>query len=72
MLSLLREFIFIVCKFKFVPVIRKISSEDNKLADHISRRFDTTAAKKVFEQEGLVDMRLVTAPDNAFKLSAPW
>lgn len=72
MLSLLREFIFIVCRFKFIPVIRKISSEDNKLADHISRRFDHSAAKQIFEQHGLVDMRLITAPDNAFKLSAPW
>ena len=72
MLSLLREFIFIVCQHKFIPVMRKISSEDNKLADHISRRFDHTAATLLFKQHGLHDMKLITAPDTFFKLSEPW
>lgn len=72
MLSLLREFIFIVCEKKFVPVLRKISTEDNHLADHISRRFDHDAAALLFEAHGLHDMRLITAPDTFFKLSEAW
>ena len=72
MLSLLREFIFIVCEKKFIPVLRKISSEDNILADHISRRFDEDAAKESFSKYGLFDMRLVTAPDTFFHIAAPW
>ena len=72
MLSLLREFIFIVCKFKFVPVLRKISSADNFLADHISRSFDHEAASSIFTENGLRDMRLITAPDTFFKLIEPW
>lgn len=72
MLSLLREFIFTVCEKKFIPVLRKISSADNILADHISRRFDEDAAKESFSKHGLLDMRLVTAPDTFFHITAPW
>ena len=72
MLSLLREFIFIVCEKKFVPVLRKIGTHENNLADHISRRFDQEAARDLFEQHNLLDMKHITAPDNLFKLSAPW
>ena len=72
MLSLLREFIFLVCEKKFVPVLRKIGTLDNTLADHISRRFDHDAATDLFRQHGLHDMKLITAPDYLFKLSAPW
>ena len=71
-LSLLREFIFTVCEFKFIPVLRKISSADNVLADHISRRFDHEAASLIFTEHGLSDMKLVTAPDTFFKLIEPW
>ena len=72
MLTLLREFVFFVCKQKFIPVLRKISSEDNKLADHISRRFDHDAASQLFANHGLHNMRLITAPDTFFKLTEPW
>ena len=72
MLSLLREFIYIVCEKKFIPVLRKISSGDNILADHISRRFDEDAAKKSFRKHGLHHMKLITAPDTFFRTNAPW
>lgn len=72
MLSLLREFIFLVCEKKFVPVLRKIKSQDNYLADHISRRFDPNSAAALFEKHGLKEMKAITAPDHLFKLSAPW
>ena len=72
MLKLLREFIYIVCEKKFIPVLRKISSKDNALADHISRRFDEESAREVFRKHGLTDMTLVAAPDTFFRTSAPW
>ena len=72
MLSLLREFIYIVCEKKFIPVLRKISSEDNILADHISRRFDEDAALESFSRHGLNNMKLITAPDTFFRKKAPW
>ena len=72
MLSLLREFVYLVCELKFIPVLRKISTTDNFLADHISRRFDHEAASDLFEKHGLKNMELITAPDSLFKMSEQW
>ena len=72
MLSLLREFLHVVVTRKFYPVVRKISTDDNHLADHISRRFDETAASKVFSQSGLHGMVRVTPKTNYFNLTATW
>ena len=72
LLSLLREFLFIAVSFKFFPVVRKISTTDNYLADHISRRHDTTAAAKLFHEAGLPSMVKVEVPDLSFKLTDAW
>ena len=72
MLTLLREFLFIVVTKKFYPVVRKISSEDNHLADHISRRFDENAADKEFCKAGLQGMVRVMPKRTFFNLSATW
>ena len=72
MLSLLREFKFLVCKYKFYPVLRKINTKDNIIADHISRRYDDASAQEVFEEYGLAPMVLVEADDKLFDLTAPW
>ena len=37
MQKLLREFLYWVCKFNFHPIIEKISTKDNHIADFISR-----------------------------------
>ena len=72
MLSLLREFLFVVVTKKFHPVIRKISTTENLLADHISRRFDDIAARELFRKYGLVDMAKVMPKRKYFQLSATW
>ena len=72
MLSLLREFKYWVCKYRFYPVMRKISSADNHIADHISRRHDDDSAQSVFTSNSLGPMRLVDIPDKYFDLTAPW
>ena len=72
MLSLLREFKYWVCKFRFYPVLRKISTGDNAVADHISRRHDDAAAQQVFEASGLGHMDIVSPPDKYFDLTAEW
>ena len=72
MLSLLREFKYWVCKFRFYPIMRKISTEDNFIADHISRRHDDTAAQKVFASSGLGHMDSISAPDKLVDLTATW
>ena len=70
--SLLREFLYVVCLKKFSPIIRKIDTKSNILADHISRRHDHDSAVKVFTSFGKPGMRRVIVSDRCFKLSAPW
>ena len=70
--SMLREFLYIVCLKKFYPIVRKIDTKSNFLADHISRRYDHDSAVKTFALAGKPGMRRVTVPDDRFKLSAQW
>ena len=72
LLSLLREFLFIAVTYKFIPVVRKIGTKENFLADHISRRFDSTSATKLFSDAGLPDMLRVVVPDKSFELTDSW
>ena len=72
LLSLLREFLFIVVTKKFFPVVRKIDTKKNEIADHISRRFDEEAAAKTFAKFGLNDMLKIKPRADFFKLTAPW
>ena len=72
MLSLLREFLYVVVTKKFFPVVRKISSKDNHLADHISRNFDEQRAQLMFNNAGLQGMVRVQPKRSFFDLSATW
>ena len=72
LLSLLREFLFIAVTFKFIPVVRKIGTKQNNLADHISRRHDHLAAARVFNEAGLPDMVRVEVPDQFFVPTDFW
>ena len=42
MVALFREVTFLVCKFKFEPIILKIESENPAIADYLSRNNDKT------------------------------
>ena len=70
--TLLREFLYIVCLKKFSPIMRKIDTKLNFLADHISRRYDESSAESLFTSNGKPGMVKVNVPDLRFKLSAPW
>ena len=72
MCTLLREFLYVVCLKKFSPILRKIASKTNSLADHISRRHDTVSAEQLFTSCGKPGMVRVSVPDHRFKVSAPW
>ena len=72
LLSLLREFLYISVTYKFIPVVRTIGTKENYLADHISRRFDSTSAAKIFCDAGLPDMLRVMVPDKSFQLTHSW
>ena len=72
MLSLLREFLFVVVTEKFYPVVKKIGTKANDLADFISRRFDHDGAVTKFSQAGLDNMVQVMPKTEHFSLSAKW
>ena len=72
LLSLLREFLFVVVTEKFFPVLRKIGTKENDLADFVSRRFDPEAAAVNFSKAGLHNMQLVKPKTRFFEQSAKW
>ena len=72
LLSLLREFLYTVATKKFFPVVRKIGTTENDIADHISRYFDDEAAAKVFAKYGLQKMRRIEPRTTYFNLSSTW
>ena len=53
---LLQQFLFIVVSKKFVPVLRKIDTKKNEIADFLSRRYDEEGARSVFSKFGLKNM----------------
>ena len=71
-LSLLREFKFLVCKYRFYPVMRKIDTKENIIADHISRQHEDEAAQAVFNSYRLGHIALLDAPDSLFYITNPW
>ena len=72
LLSLLREFLYVVVTHKFFPVLRKIGTKANFLADFISRRHDIDAAVEEFGKAGMPNMVPKDVDDNLFKLTEPW
>ena len=68
----LREMLFLVCKFRFQPVFLRISTEDNDIADFISRVHDREAISAKFVDRGLPNMNHVYVPDERFDFVADW
>ena len=72
LLSLLREFLYLVVTRKFFPVVRKIGTKENAIADHISRYFDEDAAAEVFARFDLKNMKLIKPKTTYYNLSSNW
>ena len=68
----LREFLLIVCKYNFHPVILKIGTKENHLADFISRNFNRVDIDKVFNDNGVPNMMPVDVTDDEFLYTADW
>jgi hypothetical protein len=45
MAKFLREFLYLVVTFKFIPVVKKIGTKDNWVAEYVSRVFEQEAHK---------------------------
>ena len=72
MAKFLREFLLLVVKYKFVPVVKKIGTKENWLADYVSRVFDLDSHSKFFAAKGLGRMNHIPVPDHQFTFSAAW
>ena len=61
-----------MCVFKFQPVLFRISTSDNHIADFISRNHDTESIEKMFEINGISGMRPITVDDTLFDFVGSW
>ena len=72
MMTLLREFMYIVCVKGFTPTFRKVGTKENFVADHISRCHDPSVTEKFFLKNNLAPKRRVTIPDNFCDIHSNW
>ena len=72
MQAFLREFLFFVCKFNFQPVVNKINTKENDLADFLSRNFNDTDAKSFFLKENVILPPKFDISDSDFIFIADW
>ena len=68
----LREFLFLVTTFKFEPVMVRIPTKENSIADFISRNHNIDDIKNEFLNYGLSQMEPITITDDLFSFTADW
>ena len=68
----LREFLFWVCFFNFHPIVSKISTKENDIADFLSRNFCKTDADLFFERENFPTQTKLEIYDSDFVFKANW
>ena len=68
----LREFLYWVCKFNFVPVVSKIGTKENDIADFLSRNFSEDDATRFFQRENLTVPKKVEISDGLYEFIADW
>ena len=68
----LREFLYWVCKYNFKPVVSKMGTKENYVADYMSRCYDPVAAKEFFIRENIPALEKIDLTDNHFQLKADW
>ena len=72
MQKLLREFLYWVCKFNFHPILEKISTKDNHVADFISRNHNKDDIETYFAKQGFLNQTNVTIPNEWYSFVAEW
>ena len=72
MQKLLHEFLFWVCRYNFYPVLLKISSKDNFIADFISRNHDENDISEFFSKNGYQNQSKVVIPSEWYSFVAEW
>ena len=72
MAKFLSEYLLLVVKFKFHPVLKKISTTDNWIADFLSREFSSKNHLDFLHKHGMFPMKRLDVPDHQFSFSASW
>ena len=68
----LREFLFWVCLFNFNPIVSKIASKENDVADFLSRNYSESDADIFFTREKLPPQNKLSLSDDDFIFQADW
>ena len=68
----LREYLFWVCRYNCFPILQKISSGDNYLADFISRNHETSDIDAYFASHGYPTQNRLEIPDDWYRFKADW
>ena len=61
-----------VTTYKFELVMVRISTEDNSIADFISRNYNREDIELMFMKKGLSEMKRVEITDEMFNFKADW
>ena len=72
MQKLLREFLYWVCLYDVHPILQKISSQDNHVADFISRNHSEDDIKDYFSLHDLPDQVKIQIPLEWYNFQANW
>ena len=72
MQSLLREFLHWVCTFNFHPVVSKIGTKENSVADFLSRNYSPEDAISYFNKNNMSVMKNIPLTDSLLVLWADW
>ena len=72
MQKLLREFFYWVCRFNIHPIVCKISSKDNYVADFVSRVYDIPSIEKFFSSNGYPFQSKINILESSFEFVADW
>ena len=70
--KLLREFLYWTCTFNFHPILEKVSSKDNHIADYLSRHHNEADINEYFVKNGLPNQIKVTVPTDWYSFVAEW
>ena len=72
MSAFLREYLYLVVKYKFNPVVKHISTKDNYIADYLSRNFYKDEANKFFSSLNMHNMKQLDVADQMFTFTSSW
>ena len=72
MQSYLREFLYSVCKYNFQPIVSKINTRENDIADFLSRNYNDEDAALFFQRENLCLPEKVEISNFHYDFVADW